>query len=402
MGFLGHEVSREFIAVPDAAKSQILYKWPDINIRRFSRVIVEPDQVAVFISRGELLGVLPPGRHPVDAKELPFLGAVIDNISDGRAYRSELYFVGTREYAGERFGAQLDSVADPATGLVVTLRVFGEYSMRVIDAPKLILNLTGTVDVTDNNAIGNWVDSQLLKVLRADVTRQITRNGWPILGLSAYTEEIETAVLAAVAGNLDPYGLAVARMGNFELNIDDEDAARLKTLSKDVAYTRLTGSFTTYAAGEALLGAGEGMAKGGGGANAALFATGLGMGGLGAGAFQQAPPPGTPQLPPLPGPQPQQPQQNAPAAAAPWTQPPQPQSGSATPEAGANCAECGNGPLSASAKFCPHCGSPVRAPQPSFCSGCGTSLPPGTRFCPNCGTPQGGAATPPPAGGAPA
>ena len=103
MGFIHHEVSREFIAQPDSAKGQIVFKWPDINIRRGARAIVDADQSAVFLAKGEVAGLLGPGQHQLEATEIPFLGILIDHASDGNAYRTEIYFVGTREYTGDGF-----------------------------------------------------------------------------------------------------------------------------------------------------------------------------------------------------------------------------------------------------------------------------------------------------------
>ncbi len=156
MGLL-HESRREFIAAPDTSKGQIVYKWPDDNIRKFARAIVEPDAQAVFMSQGKVMGVLPPGQHTLDASELPFLGMFIDWASAGNAFKAELYFVGTREYPSMRFGGRLDDIQDPMSGLIVTMRAFGEYALRVDDPTKLILNLVGTVDVADNAAVTDWV-----------------------------------------------------------------------------------------------------------------------------------------------------------------------------------------------------------------------------------------------------
>src|ERR1700733_14860252 len=183
MGIL-NEARREFIAAPDSSKGQLVYKWPDQNIRKFTRAIVEPDAVAVFMSQGQVMGVLVPGQHTLDASELPFLGMFIDWASGGNAFKSELYFVGTREYPNVRFGGRVDDVQDPQSGLIVTMRAFGEYAVKVEDPTKLILNLVGTVDVTDNDAITGWVSQQLLKVTRTAVTTQLASGAWPILGLS--------------------------------------------------------------------------------------------------------------------------------------------------------------------------------------------------------------------------
>ena len=256
-------LGREFIAVPDDRKGQIVFKWPDITIRRYTRAIVNADEMAMFVNTGQVVQTLGPGRHQIDANELPGLGMIIDHVSGGNAYRAELYFVGTREYTGFKFGGRVDDVQDPRTGLVVTLRVFGDYALRVADPVRLVTNLTATVDVTDNERIAGWVSDQLLKVLRTHVTTQIIRNGWPILGLMAYSAEIEQNTINAGNGQLAAYGIQLTRMGNFDINLSPEDEQQLKQLAKDTSYSQLAGGFQNYAAGEMALGAGEGLAKGG-------------------------------------------------------------------------------------------------------------------------------------------
>src|SRR5215475_12608941 len=210
MGFL-NEARREFIAAPDEAKSQIVYKWPDHNIRKFARCIVEPDAVAVFMSQGQMMGVLGPGQHRLEASELPFLGMFVDWGSNSNAFKAELYFVGAREFPRCRFGGRLDEVQDPQTGLIVTLRSFGEYALHVIDPAKLILNLVGTVDVTNNDAVTAWVTQQLLKTARTTVTTQLMSGAWQILGLSMHSPEIEAGARDGANAELADYGITITR-----------------------------------------------------------------------------------------------------------------------------------------------------------------------------------------------
>jgi membrane protease subunit (stomatin/prohibitin family) len=397
-------LGREFIAVPDDRKGQIVFKWPDVTIRRYTRAIVNADEMALFVNTGQVVQTLGPGRHQIDANELPGLGAIIDVVSGGNAYRAEMYFVGTREYTGFKFGGRVDDVQDPRTGLVVTLRVFGDYALRVADPVRLITNLTATVDVTDNERIAGWVSDQLLKVLRTHVTTQIVRNGWPILGLMAYSAEIEQNTIEAGNGQLAAYGVQLTRMGNFDVNLSPEDEQQLKQLAKDTSYSQLAGGFQNYAAGEMALGAGQGLAKGGAGTEGAFLGAGFGL----ASAFgaqqaqamqsQQAEaaqraaaqygvpygqgggqPQGGPPGPPQDGP----PQGGPPQA------PPAPQAPAAPQAAaGAVCASCqaANPP---GAKFCMSCGQGLAPPVP-HCTECGNELPGGARFCANCGTRVGG------------
>jgi membrane protease subunit (stomatin/prohibitin family) len=370
---------RENIAVPDARKGQIVFKWPDLNIRRYSNAIVAPDEVAVFMYQGEVKGTLPPGRHALDASEIPFLGFFADHLTGGNLYRVEVYFVGTREYPDLKFGGRIDNVQDPVTGLVVALGVYGEYSLKVTDPSTLLTNLTGTVDVTDNDAITDWVAQQLIKVLRTDVTQHVVSKGWPILGLAAYVPEVEADVIAASAQQLSAYGLSVARMGNFTISLGDEDEAQLKTLARDTAYSRLAGSFQQYAAGELQLGAGRGMEKGGAGVGGAFIGAGLGLGGQ---ATQM----------PAPGPAPP----SAPgfAGGGAGYQPSVSGNGAA---AVVTCPACAT-ENTAGAKFCTNCGAALPAAEPHTCAGCGAALPGGAKFCAACGRavqPAAAASAPP-------
>ena len=353
--FIKDQVSELFIAVPDSAKHQLIYKWPNNTIKKLSAAIVDADEQALFVSRGMIAGKFGPGRYKLDAKEWPFLGTLIDWATDSNAYRAELFFVSTKQFPNEKFGAKLDNVIDPRTGLVVSLRMFGEYAVKVVDPEKLVLNLTGT-GVTDNNDdILNWVDQQLIKSLRHYVTRQITTGAWPVLGLATYLPEIETSGVEAVNIELDQYGLFVPKFGNVDVSLSDEDEAQLKRLSKDTAYSQLAGSYGAYAAGSAMIGAGEGMAKGGGG-NPALLAAGLGIGGgMGGGIAAN---------PSVPVPPHQAPQAAPVVASSP-------------------CANCGA--EMGSAKFCPECGT--KAATKKFCSNCGSEISSTTKFCPECGTP---------------
>jgi membrane protease subunit (stomatin/prohibitin family) len=392
-------LGREFIAVPDSHKNQLVYKWPDVSIRRYTRAIVAADELALFVNTGKVVQTMGPGRHQIDADELPGLGILVDLATAGRAYRAELFFVANREFPGFTFGGRVDDVQDPQTGLIVTLRVFGDYAIRVTDPIVLITNLLGTVDVTDNSRVSNWVSDQLLKVMRTDITTQIVRNGWPILGLSAYTEDIERSVIAKGNEQLRNYGVAITRMGNFDVNLSPEDSTSLKRLARDTSYSRLAGSFNQYAAGEMQIGAGEGMAQGGGAVSGAFLGAGLGIGGGGAGA--QYPPTAPPasgfaggrpsayQGPPAPGSQPAGQNQAA-------LPPAGTDAASPAPPPTVACPSC-QADNSAGAKFCQNCGQPM-APAKVHCTNCGHELSPGAKFCPECGTPSGG----PAAGGPPA
>ena len=375
MGPFHQDLERQFVARPDGTKDQIVFKWPDRNIRRGTQLTVEADEQAVFFRDGRVFGVLGQGRGALQSSELPFLGDLIDHETGGSLFRTELYFVSVREFAGLPFGGVVDDVEDPETHLAVGLRVFGDYSLRVVNPPQLILRLVGTTDLATNDQITDWMREQILKVFRQSVVTHISTQGWPVLGIAAHNEEIEAETVRGVQPVLAPYGLQLARMGNFTISIKPEDEETLKKYRRDIQYTKLAGTFQQAAAGEALEAIGQGAANGAGAEAPAILGLGLGVGGALAGAVQ---PPAATQAPP-------QPAATAPAPAAAAngaTAAPDPAFD--TRPGSAACPACGEG-HAPGARFCAACGQAL-APAPGTCPSCGREAPPQARFCSACGT----------------
>lgn len=302
------EAKRNFIARADSAKGDIIYKYPENNVRMLTQLTVDADEVALFVKDGKVEGKLGPGRHSLDTNNIPFLSRLMEGFTGGNLFISEVFFVSTREVAGVKFGGPIGDVRDPETGLGIGTMVYGDFSIRVTDPERLVVGLVG-MGRTGNEELLGWFKNQVLKVTRDRIAELLVKKRWPLLDVTsgAYTEEIEAEVISGLKPHVDGYGLTVVRMGNFHVSIKEEDEATLKKLGKDVAYSRLAGGFQQYAQGQAMLGAAEGMAKGGdggGGAGNALGGMGMGMGFGMAQQFmnqqqhQQRPPEPAPAAPP--------------------------------------------------------------------------------------------------------
>ncbi len=271
-----NEARRNFIARPDEAKGAIIWKHPEKNIRTLTQLTVESDEVALFFKDGKIVGTLPAGRHNLDSNNVPFLSALLEKVTGGDLFIAEVFFVSTREFAGVKFGGPIGDVRDPETGLAIGTMVYGDFSLRVTAPEKLVLGLTGMGRSGNEDFLG-WFRNQVLKVTRDRVAELMVKKEWPLLKVTsgAYTEEIEGEVISGLGTHCDSYGVQIVRMGNFHVSIKDEDEATLKKLSKDVAYSRLAGGYQNYAQAQMMMGAGEGMAKGG---DAGGAAQGMGMG----------------------------------------------------------------------------------------------------------------------------
>ena len=328
--FEGHKdkgIQRLFIELPDDQKGEIAWKWPDQQIIQHSLLNVDLDYQAVFTNLGAVIGVMGPGRWPLDEGASLLLGWLVDRLTGDAYYDAEVYFVTTRDITGQEFGGPVDNLTDTASGLVVSLRVFGELAFHVVDPAVLLAKLLGTGAIEAyGSVVSGWVVEQVLASIRAVLPDLVAQHG--VLAMGQLQDATGDAALAKANTKLAGYGLAVTTFAELNVNLPDADAQQIKQLAAAKAYTGVAGSFESGVRGEATLDIAQGVAAGNVGAQPAIVA-----------GMMLGTPVGT-----------------AAAGAAP--------AGSAAATPGAHfCSQCGTA-IPTGAKFCPNCGVAL-APTPA-------------------------------------
>jgi membrane protease subunit (stomatin/prohibitin family) len=340
--FEGHRdkgLQRLFIEMPDLAKDRIAWKWPDQQIIQRSLVNVDLDYQAVFTNLGKVIGVMGPGRHALDEGASLALGWLVDRLTGNAYYDAEIYFVATREIPNVEFGGPVDNLTDRPTGLVVTLRVFGELAFKVTDPSILLAKFLGSGTGGNlDEKISEWVKDQTLAAVRAVLPDIVAEHG--VLAMGQLQDGTATAALSKVNDELSGFGLSVTQFAELNVNLPEADAQQLKQFAATKAYSGIAGSFESGVRGQAALQIAQGIAAGNVGAQPGILA-GLVMG------------------VPL-----------APSATSGSIAPAGP------PPSGADRAGSAEGSAqAATAHFCAQCGSAI-APGSHFCANCGAALQP--------------------------
>jgi membrane protease subunit (stomatin/prohibitin family) len=376
MDFIKQGTREMMIARPDAQKRFIVYKHPENTIPMFSQLTVDADEAAVFFRDGSLVGVLRTAgagqRHTLSTGNIPFLSNLVDSFTGGNIFVTDLYFVTMRAFRGARFGGALPPIKDPELEITLTTRIFGEYAWQITHPDRFIVGYVGLGGQTTNEQVERWITTKFMNAVKKSLPQFIIRQKIEVQHLAAYHDEIGQMFMQKCE-DLSEIGVQFLELGDFTINFDEADQKRLEEAQARYADLKVkkrakdelgAGNYMQYAAGEAMLGAGQGMAKGGEGSGAMQGGAGLGMGFAMAQMFAQNMQPGQ-QPPPQGGYPPQQPA-------------PQPQGGMVA------CPGCkANVPVG---RFCAECGTSLAPPQPKPCPSCNTVAAPGAKFCASCGT----------------
>jgi len=396
MDFVKNGVREMMIARHDQFKHLIVFKHPDQNFPFWSQLTVDSDECAVFFKDGKVVGVLPPGRHTMSTQNIPFLNNIINKFTGGDVFISEIFFVKTSPVRSIPFGGPIGDMIDPLTQEQVIPRIFGEFSLVVTDPVRFIIGYTGQAAQGDNDQVLHWIKGLFMNGVKTTLGELCEVEGKSVLQAVSLTSKLSNAFVAN-APDLQEIGVRILQMGQFNINFSEEDRGRLvaanaevakanrgvkiaeaaakakqfeldQKYSQDAKYVQnLAGNYQNYAAGQAMMGAGQGMAThgvDGGVAGAGIqMALGVGMANQMAGAMQ----PGA-QMAPQP--------QFSPGGSL------------------VTCAKCNT--KQPGGKFCAECGTAL-AQAKKFCTGCGLELIGAAKFCASCGTPAGAQAP----GGAP-
>ncbi len=401
--FVKSGVQEMMIARPDQQKQLIVYKHPDQNVPMYSQLTVDSDECAVFFKDGRVVGVLPPGRHTLQSQNIPFLNGLITSYTGGNVFIAEIFFVKTAPVRSVPFGGPIGEMLDPLTGEQVCPRIFGEMSVVVTDPVRFVVGYVGQAAAGDNDAVLNWIKGLFMNGVKTTLGELCENEGKSLINAVSLTTKLAAAFVAH-APDLNDIGIRILQVGTFNLNFSEEERQRLVEANKEIAQAQrdvrkkqiavagaaadaqarqfeldqkfgqdaryvkdLAGNYSNYAAGQAMMGAGAGMAAHGVGDGiagmGAQMAVGVGMGNAMAGAYQ-----GQPQFTP----------QGAGAGVAPQAAPSFSPGGTQV-----TCGKCNT--KQPGGKFCAECGNTLVSLK-KFCTGCGQEIGASAKFCANCGT----------------
>lgn len=335
----------------DGPSDVLVWRHPPDDLSWGTQVIVNQSQEAIFFKGGQALDILGPGTHTLETSNVPLLRGLIKIPFGGKTpFAAEIYYVNKAVKLDVKWGTKSPiPVLDPKYNIFLPVRAFGQFGVKVADARKLVVQLSGTLPAFTVDTLSSYFRGIILTKTKDYVAETILKKKINLLEISAYLEELSEELQPKLSQDFAQFGITLVNFMLESINVPDEDETvqRLKKALADRAEIDILGdkyrmkrSFDTLesAAGNEGGGAGAGMGLGMG------LGAGAGMGQLMAGVMGQAVGTGAQVF---------------------------------------ACAKC-SAQIPAASKFCPECGSPVVAPT-AKCPGCQADIAAGAKFCGSCG-----------------
>lgn len=375
----------------DGPAGVFAWKYPNQELGTWTQLIVNESQEAILFKGGEALDSFTAGRHTLSTANIPILSNVVNLPFGGKSpFTAEVWFVNKMNSMNVKWGTSSPlQLQDPKYQIMISVRAFGQFGVKIEDPRKFLLKLVGTLPLFDQDTMVSYFRGLLMSNINELISSYLVHKKISILEINAYVVEISKHIQGRLASSFLDSGIELNNFFIDSINIPDNDPAilRLKEALAKKAEMDIIGftyqqerSFNTM----------EEAAGNPGNLGAGMMNTGLGLGmgfGLAGPASDMmnrmtrgmsldggtAAGPGT----------------NSKSCAGCGTLNPADarfctgcgQSLQPVPAASSTCRSCGK-PVIPGAKFCPHCGESLVIK----CTGCGHELQPGQKFCAECGT----------------
>ena len=259
-----------------------------------AQLIVNESQEAIFFKGGKALDTFGPGTHTLSSGNIPLLSKLVNLPFGGKTpFAAEVWYVNKTVKRDLKWGTPGPiQVLDPLYNYPVSVRAFGRWGVRILDARSFIVQLFGTQAASaDRNYISSdsveqYFLGEIIQRLSDALARFFVNGNVSVFQASAKINELSSFIASDVTPELQRFGIELINFNVERISIPEEEQRKFQdVLGKrmeidQISQARVGQAYMTMRSFDTL----EKAAENEGSATGQLFGAGLGVGaGLGAG-----------------------------------------------------------------------------------------------------------------------
>lgn len=220
----------------DGSPSQLAWKYPSQELSTGTQLIVSESQVAFVVRDGVYEGPFGAGRHTLSTNNLPVLRKLVALPFGGQSpFSAEVWFVNLASTLDVRWGTPDPiQLQDPKFGIMVPVRAFGQYGIRIADPKLFLMSLVGTARSMDAATLAEYFRAMNTTRIKTAIAGAIGDSGVSVLEISTRLDALSASLRDALAPDIAEYGVALTRFSIESINVPEGDAA-VQTLKAALA-----------------------------------------------------------------------------------------------------------------------------------------------------------------------
>ena len=224
---------------------EFCHKFPSQDLRIGSQLVVYTAQTAFFVKGGAICDEFTAGTYTLKSENLPILNKLINIPFGGKSpFQAEVWFINQINRLDLKWGTpQPIQLEDPKYHIIVPVRAFGQYGIR-IENPRLFLEtLIGNMTNFTADAIDGYFKGKMISHLSSAIAKKIIKDEISILDINIYLTDISEFCNTEINRVFAKYGISLVDFSVMSINVpqDDPSFVKLKEAKATVAQLNITG-----------------------------------------------------------------------------------------------------------------------------------------------------------------
>ncbi|RWR06545.1 SPFH domain-containing protein [Siminovitchia fortis] len=252
----------------------IFWKWNNREIKKGSRLIIQPGQDAIFINNGKIEGIFQEeGDYNIESQIIPFLSTLKGfKFGFNSGMRVEVLFVNTKEFTVKWGTKNAINIPSPQLPGGIPVRANGTFNFKVNDYIALIDKIAGV----KNSYLVEDVKIRITSILDQLLMKWISKEGKDMFNLQANAFEIAQGIKTDLDMQIIDSGMTITGFNIISFNYPKE----IQDMITKTASHGMIGDLQRYQQVSMTDGIASGKVKGGGtAADMAGMMMGMGMAG---------------------------------------------------------------------------------------------------------------------------
>ena len=238
------------MAIVDVVKYQssdkeFVYKFESEDLRFGTQLVVSTSQKAFFVKGGKILDEFESGTYTLKSDNIPILNKIINLPFGSKSpFAAEVWFVSLITKMNVKWGtSQPIQLEDPKYGVIVPVRAFGQYGIKINNAKLFLETLVGNMSVFSTDKIRDYFKGKVISSLTSLISSKLVKENISIIEIGALLDDMSNYALQKLNIDFNEFGLELVNFNFMSINVpeDDPSMVKLKEAKDTAAKVRVIG-----------------------------------------------------------------------------------------------------------------------------------------------------------------
>ena len=214
----------------NAPRGVYAIKHPTSDLGTWTQLIVQETQEAMLMKEGRYFGPFAPGRHTLDTKNFPLIEKFMRIPFGGKTpFTAEVWFVNKAIALDVKWGTATPmQLKDPEYNIMLPVRAFGQFGIKILDTKKFLEKLVGTLPAFTESTLISYFKGIVMARTKDLIAEQITHKKISILEISAYLSDISEVLEQHLAVEFAEFGLGLQKFRVMSITTPEDDPAVMR------------------------------------------------------------------------------------------------------------------------------------------------------------------------------